>query len=331
MPAVITWTSIPLLHHVVGTYQHLNIQDGLPFPTVSYKGKVKLHGINCGVQVREEGIFAQSRGDLLTLPSGDLKGFARWVETHRSYWEAIEPGITVFGEWCGPGVQKKAAISKGDRKVYAVFAAQVGYGEEARIVYDPEALRALLPVAEHPDVFILPWFEPATVTLNYADETQMAGEVAKLNTVILNIEAEDPWVKEMFGISGVGEGVVMYPMGEHASTDSERLGRTMFKAKGKKHAVKDTKEPVQIAPEVIASIEEFVAVMVTDNRLEQGLLEACDGEAHMKHTRAFLIWVTTDVEKESVAELEAADLTWEQVMKPVQGRARTWLRGRVVV
>lgn len=324
MPVIIKWTSIPLLHNVVATYHHLNVNDGLPFPTVSYKGKIKLHGTNCAVQIRKEGIFAQGRSALLTLPSGDRKGFARWVKTHEDYFRGLPTGITIFGEWCGPGVGKQAAIAKYEHKVWAVFGVQLGYEEKARIVYDPDKLQHLTTGAPK-ELHVLPWFEPATCTLNYADQAQMDVEVARLNEVIAGIEAEDPWVKAVFGISGVGEGVVMYPVGEHASTNPERLGRTMFKAKGKKHAVKDQKQPVQIAPEVIASIEQFVAVMVTDNRLEQGLSEVCGDEAHMRFTKAFLDWVTTDVEKESMVELEAADLTWQQVVKGVQGKARTWL------
>lgn len=334
MPAVIKWHSIKLFHNVVVTYKHLNSQDGVPFPTLSYRGKIKLHGTNCAVQVRTDGIYAQSRSKLLTLPSGDRKGFAHWVEAHRAYWKTIAPGITVFGEWCGPGVEKKAAIAKHDRKVYAVFSVQLGFGDDAQIVYEPSKISGLLTdfadgVYLPEGMYILPWFEPAACTIDYGNEAQMAKEISRLNAVVLGIEKEDPWVKETFGISGVGEGVVMYPVDEHATADPTRLAQTMFKAKGEKHAVRVQRQPVQISPQVIASTEQFVAVMVTDARLEQGLSEVCEGVAHMRYTGAFLNWVSADVQKESVDELAAADLTWKQVHKAVQAKARSWLRARV--
>jgi hypothetical protein len=328
MPDAIKWTSIDLFHYVVRTYQHLNENDGLPLPTVSYRAKVKIHGTNCGVQVRPDGIYPQGRTTMLSLPSGDYKGFARWVADHQDYWSAIEPGITVFGEWCGLGIEKNSAIYKCGRKVYAVFAVQVGYEEDARIVYEPSQIQALLPDVPHPDVFVLPWYEPGAVTIDYADQAAMDAAVAQLNQLIANIEAEDPWVKEVFGLSGMGEGLVLYPIEDHSSSDPERLGRTMFKAKGIKHSRVRTKKPVQVAPEVATSISDFVDLMVTPSRLEQAVTEACGGEYHMRHTGALLRWLTDDVQKESVAELEAAKLTWKQVLKAVQARGREWFKAQ---
>jgi hypothetical protein len=327
-PAHIKWTSISLLHYVIATYDYLLANDGLALPTVQYRGKIKLHGKNMAVQRHGEGTFAQSRGDMLTLPSGDLNGFARWTDTNNTFWDRVAPDITVFGEWCGPGVQKKMAISKHGTKVFAIFALQIGYGEDAAIVYDPEEIAKHVP-ADHPEVFILPWFG-GVLELNYADKAGFAAQVAKLTEAIHAIEKEDPWVKEVFGISGMGEGIVFYPMGEHASSNSERLGRTMFKAKGVKHSKTNEKDVIIIAPEVLESVDGFVEYMVTDNRLEQAVEEGCGGEYHMRHTKAFIDWLTADVEKESVVELKAAGLEWDMlVIKAVQARGRTWLRERV--
>jgi hypothetical protein len=288
-------------------------------------------------------VVAQSRTQVLTLPSGDFKGFAAWALQHTDYFRAMAEGlgrtITLFGEWCGPGVEKKAAIAKHDRKVWALFAVQLGDEEDAEVIYDPEKIsgfvhRNTLQARVPSGLYILPWFDPApgsggVLTLNYAHQGVMDQVVSLINASVERVEAEDPWVKEVFGISGVGEGLVFYPVGEHASTNPERLSRTMFKAKGLKHAKVKTKNPVEIDPEVVKSVDGFVDHMVTGNRLEQGLTEACGGEAHMRHTRAFIQWVSDDVQKESEAELEAAGLAWKQVQKAVQAKARTWLREQV--
>jgi hypothetical protein len=39
---------------------------------------------------------------------------------------------------------------------------------------------------------------------------------------------------------------------------------------------------------------------------------------------AFLKWFAMDVQKESVAELETAQLTWKDVSKAVNNAAKTW-------
>jgi hypothetical protein len=328
MPAHIGWGSIELLHNVVRTLNFLNERDGAPLPSVRYRAKVKVHGTNCAVQVRSEGVYAQSRTEMLTLPSGDRKGFARWVADHTDYWKAIQPGTTVFGEWCGPGVEKGMAISKLGRKVFAVFAIQTGYGENAHIEYDPDQIAEMLPV-DHPDVFIVPWL-PFTFRVDYSDKEQMARAVGTINRAVHEIEQEDPWVQATFGISGLGEGLVAYPVEDHKVSTAEAMALLMFKAKGEKHRTAGARKAAQVNPEVVASVGEFVTLMVTEARLNQGVAEACGGELEMRHTGKFLQWVAADVQKESVAELEAAGLTWKQVLKAVQTRAREWYKAEVV-
>ena len=326
MPAHIGWSKIALLHNVVRTLNYLHDLDGRPLPTLTYKAKVKLHGTNCAVQVREKGVFCQSRNQMLELPRGDFKGFATWVhgEGRLTYFQSLPKGITVFGEWCGPGIEKGMAISNAKGKVFAVFALQAGYGETAQIIYDPKEIKSLL--GETPeDMYILPWQgEPVII-----DYTHPGTVTEDLNARVLAVEREDPWVKAVFGISGLGEGLVFYPVGENIPTDPEGLARFMFKAKGDKHKTVATKQAVQVAPEVADSIESFVGLVVTEARLMQGLTEACGGEAHMRHTRDFIQWVSGDVQKETEAELEASKLTWNQVHKAVQAKARTWLRDQV--
>lgn len=337
MPTHVSWGSIELLHNVVRTLNYLNERDGTPLPRISYRSKVKLHGTNCAVQVREDGVSAQSRRGILTLPSGDLNGFARWVmqegsgssaSNHLAYFRNLAPGITIFGEWCGPGVEKGMAISQAEDKVFAVFAIQVGEGALAHVVYDPEEIASHLHGSAGwmpKNMYVLPWHSETTLAFG----EDFDSEVAQINASVDAVEAEDPWVKQTFGLSGVGEGLVFYPVGEHATGNPERLFLLMFKAKGDKHRTAGQRKPAQVSAEVVNSIDEFVDLMVTEARLIQGVSEACGGELHMRHTGKFLQWVCGDVEKESAAELEAASLTWDQVQKGVQARAREWLRSRV--
>jgi len=333
----VRWCSIELLHNVVRTLNYLQERDGTPLPSVTYRGKVKLHGTNCAVQVTEDGdVVPQSRSQLL-VDGQDYKGFAQWVHQrgdghsrsdNRAYFASLERGITIFGEWCGPGVEKGMGISKIDRKVFAVFAIQRGYGEDARIVYEPDAIWRCLngPSRWMPkDMFILPW-HGALVTLRYGDEKGMEHSVEVINNMVAGVECCDPWVKETFGVEGIGEGIVFYPVGDGIPVDPEGLAMLMFKAKGDKHREVGAKRAAQVKPEKAAGVDEFVALVVTEARLQQGVSEACGGAYEMRQMGSFMRWVTADVQKESVAELEASGLTWKQVAKGVQAKARDWYK-----
>ena len=101
----IAWTSIDLFHNVRRTFMVVTDIEG-PH-TVTYRAKLKLHGINTGIQVTPEGILECQTRERLIVPGDDKCGFARWVESHREAWlTALMPGTVVFGEWCGPGVEK---------------------------------------------------------------------------------------------------------------------------------------------------------------------------------------------------------------------------------
>lgn len=323
MPTHLSWGSIELLHNAVRTLTFLN-EQGQPFPVVRYRAKVKLHGSNCAVQVSDEGVFAQSRTAMLT-PEADYKGFAAWVRSHAGYFSTLQPGIAVFGEWCGPGVEKGMAISQAQGKVFAVFAVRVG----ERIVFAPDEVRALVPAAGAPaDLHVLPW-EGDAVTVDYGSRAQLDRVAAAVNERVSAVEREDPWVRAVFGISGLGEGLVFYPVdvdGRPPKADAESLALLMWKAKGEKHRTAGTKTAVQVSATAAASVDDFVALMVTEARLAQGLSAVCGGTRDPKLTGMFLAWVSADVQKESVAELEASGLTWPQVDKAVQTRARAWFQ-----
>ncbi len=320
----VAWGSIELLHNVIRTFAHLH-ELGHAYPVVEYRAKVKLHGSNCAVQLLADAegspqLVAQSRTALLT-PQADYKGFATWAHAHADYFASLPRGLVVFGEWCGPGVEKGMAISQAEGKMFAVFGVQ----REGVIVYQPEAIRALLPAAGAPaELHVLPW-QGEAISIDYGSRQALEAAAQQLSELVGQIEREDPWVKQTFGISGLGEGLVFYPVsvdGQAPAADAESLARLMFKAKGEKHRTAGAKVAVQVDASVASSVDDFVAMMVTEARLEQGL--SAVGGRDSKLTGKFLAWIAADVRKESVAELEASKLTWAQVEKPVQVRARAW-------
>jgi tRNA-binding EMAP/Myf-like protein len=353
---LVSWPSIELLHHVrAGARTAAEVDQRSP-PRVRYRAKVKLDGTNAGVQIWPDGrVVPQSRSQVLHGGADNL-GFAKWVREHQAYFAALRRAdvLVLFGEWCGQGIQKRAAIAQIDRKIFAVFAAQTGLGntKAARVQAEPERLRALLP--DHRDVFVLPWLSPA-FELDFADDAQLEQQAEAISDWVDRIEAADPWVAEAFGVQGIGEGMVLYPQvdgadshdgdsqngdsqngdngnrHDHDGIDRQFLSEWMFKAKGEKHQAVRQKRAAQIQPEVAKGVDEFSELVLTEPRLEQGVQEACQGQLEMSRMGAFLKWISEDVRKECSVELEAAGLEWSQVGRALSTRARTWFMRRVAV
>ncbi|ABW25380.1 RNA ligase family protein [Acaryochloris marina] len=319
------WPSVELLHNVRRSLMALEAT-----PMVTYRAKIKLDGTNAGVQIFSDGrVAAQSRSQIIT-PDDDNMGFAQWVSQQMDYFAPLagHEHITIFGEWCGRGIQKRTSISKIDRRIFTVFAVQYGgvENEVAKLEIDPDKISQLLP--SHPDIFVLPFMgEP--LTLDFGNRDQLESVANAINQLVSEVEQIDPWVKATFGIEGLGEGLVLYPQTQ-TRVDRLTYPELMFKAKGEKHQVVKTKQPVQLDPEFVKSIDEFVALMVTPARLEQGLSESCQGPLEMKQLGGFLKWLAQDVQKESEAELEAAKLSWKDVNKAVTHSGKSWFRDRIL-
>jgi len=320
----IKWTSIELLHNV---YQDLKILGKTD--SITYRAKIKLHGTNAGVQVTPESIVAAQKRSQIITSKNDNAGFAAWAEQNIDYFSQLKNShnLTIFGEWCGTNVQKGVAISQIGRKVLAVFAIQYGGTglDLARLEIRPEKIREILP--EHQDIFVLPYYgEP--ITIDFGDKNKLQAAAETMNQMVETVEAIDPWVKETFGVEGVGEGLVMYP-----ETDSvvirEGYTELMFKAKGEQHRVVKSKNAVEVDPAIAQSVQEFVELFVTEARLNQALTEACNGELNIKKMGQFLKWISMDIQKESSAELAAAGLTWKQVHKPVSNAAKEWYAAKI--
>ena len=318
-----SWPSIELLYNLRRSLELVG-----EAPKITYRAKIKLDGSNGGVQIFTDGTVAvQSRSQIIS-PENDNLGFANWVNQNLNYFANLASAehATIFGEWCGKGIQKRTAVSECDRKIFAVFAVQFGgdYGKLAKLEVRPDRIAAFLP--KHPDIFVLPFYGESIV-LDFGDRTQLESAVEILNQAVNTVETVDPWVKETFGIEGIGEGLVLFP---ESNELAERLSyaELLFKAKGEKHQAVKTKQPVQIDPEIAKSIDDFVNLFVTPARLEQAVTEVGYGEFDMDKIGAFLKWFNADVQKESVAELEVAQLTWKDVNKAVMNAAKKWYQDK---
>lgn len=301
----VRWSDIEQFHNHRKYYKE---REGLAMGPITYRAKVKLHGTCAGLTRLEDGSLQASSREAILEGGVDNFGFSSWAKSHD--WTSLPSGHTIFGEWCGPKIQKGVAISSIPNRIFAVFALQK---PDCTRVQDPEELKGFIEGVSN--AHVLPWYgEP--IAFDWHDtEDALQRVVDELNARVEAVETCDPWVKETFGVEGIGEGLVFYPI-----TGSSYA--PLFKAKGEKHRVAKAPKAVQVDATVLAGVEAFVTMFVTETRLEQGIEKT--GSVNTKNIGAFLKWFVGDVEKESKAELDASGMKFEQVSKAVMQRAREW-------
>lgn len=328
----IAWTEIQSFYNVrKALKQFPELMKGKS--TVTYRAKVKLHGTNAGVVINPNGeVTAISRTTVLTGTS-DNAGFAKWVEARKvefASFSSDKATVVIFGEWCGPGIQKGVAVNQLKDRMFAVFALRlVNPSPDLEpledFIAEPLALEGI--ARGIPGVHVIPWFntgEEFQIDWNESAEA-LQPALDRINAHVLHVEELDPWMASQFGVRGVGEGLVFYPINaDHIGY--ENFSNLCFKAKGEKHQVVAHTAPVQADPSIAANASAFAEMVVTPARLDQGVRAVNGGEVafNQKNIGAFLGWINADVTKETTAELEASGLDLKTALKACGDRARAW-------
>ena len=323
------FTDIEQLRHVIkrvkgSTVWHLKEKykedfDGtkITYPIMDYIGTVKLHGCNSGIVRDSDGIHFQSREQRISI-GNDNYGFANHMtevgEELNKLFDLVSTNpsdkITIFGEWCGKGIQKKVAIKKLEKQ-FVIF--NIHINDE----YVPNMRIFELP--EH-NIYNILQSRLYHITLDFNNAENVKEEIEKY---VDEVDVQCPWGK-MFNVEGHGEGIVWCAAADPQNSD------LWFKTKGTSHKVSGQKDVVQIDPEVLTSINAFVNYAVTENRLTQavrvlveefGISEDC---INMKHFGKFIKWMSIDINKEEFDVLEKNELEWKQVSKPIARRCKEW-------
>lgn len=318
-------------------------------PQVSLRGKIKLHGMNTAFGAGPDGIWAQSREHILTPaldPGGartTLLGFAdRFAQENASLIDMEGFTFTVFGEWAGTGVQKKDAITQIGRKMFFPFLVSFhGPGFTARpedrraerrqILVDtaPERIREWIGF-EDPSLFVMPWDGDA-VTFDFADPERLEAAVEAINARSEAVGLSDPFVRDLFGVEGPGEGLVYVPDTTSGPITLDTYANLTFKAKAARHRVKISDKAAKIATELPKDAHDFVETFVTENRMEQMLAEKLSGDTDKTRTGDFVAAVIKDVFKESVPERAALDVTDKALSGLISRKAAKWFMARSTV
>jgi hypothetical protein len=330
-----------------------------PLPVLKFHGTIKLHGSNAAMvqtlsSATEKSIHFQSRERILSREN-DLMGFYAYMsaqtEAIASIFTSISnslvssgkkiseeskkevEAIAVFGEWCGTGIQRGVALSK-LAKMFVIFAVKVVFnqGEET-----PAEWLDISTLAEVKDeaarIFNIMQFPTFSMVINFNDEGSLVEAKKKMDELTLSIEEECP-VGKHFGASGAGEGIVWHAV-QSPGLPVFKSGRYTdprfwFKTKGVRDTSCRKPEPARKSGanlETIAKMDAFVDLVLTPERLQQGL-QMLEREMllplDMKSIGAFIRWVHGDVMKEEYDRIEEAGIDKKALSRPISSAAKKW-------
>lgn len=353
MATFIKFSSIDQYRHIIRTVKTTHDYKGRdaddapiyshtsPYPTMTFTGTVKLHGTNAAVCYRkcDNTVWYQSRNRILTV-ANDNAGFAQFahgaLDTFKNIFDTTyailrlpsDRIVSVYGEWCGQGIQKGVGISKLP-KLFVIFDIRISQtqGEDiSRTWLNEDLIRG---IANSPDcrVFNIYTFPNWNIEIDF--NTPKAVQ-ARLSELTLQVENECPVAKAL-GVSGIGEGIVWTSHVPNNTRECEwgSIEKLRFKVKGEKHSVTKgkTRTLAPIDVEKANSVAEFVARTVTENRMKQGIeyvFTQNSEEVSIRKLGAFIRWVLDDLVKEESDTMNASGITNKDIGKPVANKARKW-------
>ncbi len=327
-----SYSSIEQLRHLIKDVEYYYKEDK---PTLEFYGTVKLHGTNGGIGYDGTNIWVQSRSNIITTKQDNM-GFAFFVESNKTYFieimkhiiannkiDIMNNAVILFGEWCGTGIQKGVAISSLPRMFVGFDVKVVPNEDKTKSYYIDTKIPELINDFDR-HIFNIHLFPTFNITINFNNVKDSEEE---MNKIITQVEKCCPFGKT-FGINGVGEGVVFRHYYDSTS-------RYIFKLKGDEHKVSKEKTKIVIAPEVIASINEFCDTTVTEQRFNQAReylyvsnpsLPTYGKTLELSHISKFIKWMQDDIWKEEMDVMTANNLDPNLVYSEMAKRVTTLVK-----
>jgi hypothetical protein len=255
-----------------------------PYPTLMFKGTIKLHGTNSGIVKYKDGHYEyQSRERVLELGKDNSCFMLNMSNCDiDKLFEGIEfnDHCAIYGEYAGNGIQSGIAISQLP-KMWVIFAVKID-----DVYQNMQNYRHLKN--EEQRIFNIYQFEYYTLNIDF-NEPEIAQN--KLVELTLKVEEQCP-VGKHFGVNGYGEGICWEYLDENT--------RYIFKVKGEKHQNSKVKKLATVDVEAVNSMKEFVEYAVTENRMKQGIdkMKELGIPFEMASTGKYLKWLHDDVIKE---------------------------------
>lgn len=316
-------------YHETESFRHLvkGLRKQEKYPVLNFRGTVKLHGSNLGIHYYNGNLQSQSRNQQISVDS-DNYGFAKFIEDNRDIIEKAfaafsvlhnTSDFTVYGEWIGPGIQKKVAIANLPTKQWVIFSAW--NGETNSYIDVSESLNTLIL----PDIGIHCVYEIPTYNIRI-DFSNPSDALETLQKYTDEVEKQCPWAAK-FGIRGIGEGIVWTCVENYSNSD------LWFKTKGEEHKRGNdkTKSKIEVDPIIAKKYEDFIDQILPEDRLYQGLeyLKEMNLEIDRKNTGEYLKWINKDILKEEDDLIEESDFEWKQLSGQVSKKARQFFLQQV--
>ena len=298
-----------------------------PYPTLTFRGTVKLHGSNSSIAKYYHRADSEHVGDYFTHEfqsrervlnldekDGDNCGFMREMvqKDYQNLFNNIDfkESCVIYGEICGKGVQKGVAIAQLP-KMFIIFAVRIDD------VYQDMANFAHLK-NEAQQIYNIMQFKTYSIDVDFNKPELIQNKIVELT---LEVEDECP-VGKYFGVSDIGEGIVFSHINENKKSYS-------FKSKGLKHA---GKSKVKVLHEVdndkINALTELAETVTPTWRLEQMLTDACDlnngGQIDRKHMGTYIKMVVADIQKEDIDIISEAGYELKDIGKYVSEIAKLY-------
>lgn len=318
----------------------------LPLPTLKMSGSIKLHGTNAAIGFNKDGVWFQSRENIITYEK-DNAGFATWgtqnLQTLKAIYDIIvsendiaHDAFYIYGEWFGSSIQKGVALNQINEKklgifkmVFVNFKTKITKmfvdGVEVEQEVDADEHFEIDPCKYHlrinsllPNVVVIDSIvPPVEVVVDFAAPHLVQNQLLEL---VLAIEKECP-VGKYFGFSGIGEGIVF------SAREVDWLPK--FKCKGELHSVSKVKTVRELTEAEItskANAVDFVEFACTENRMKQGIdkLGEMGLSVDIKSMGAFLKWVGSDILAECKDVLIESKIERKDVMPIISDKSRNW-------
>ena len=247
-------------------------------------GSVKLHGTNAAIRFTcgaddSVNVSFQSRNRDITIED-DNAGFANYMQTfvddesianilpESVFGDLIVWGYTddviVYGEFAGEGIMKGVGINNLPKSFF-IFDVKI----DGKYISAIDVAKFGLQLQKYNiyNIYSFPTFFQIVKT-----DTPMDAQ-AVFAALTQQVEDECPVAYALCDNDGkplVGEGLVWKPV----DVKYRQISDLCFKTKGDKHSASKVKTIAEVTPEMLAkekAVDEFVNIVVTENRLRQGV------------------------------------------------------------
>ena len=294
-------------------------------PIIKFEGTIKLHGTNAGVSITENGFWAQSRENVITIQK-DNAGFAAFAEFNKEIFIQLankvssrnninlsENYVTIYGEWVGQNIQKGVAISNLPKSFF-IFAVKItpivdqnDEGSNTAYWVDYSDLRS-----NDNKIYNIKDYKTYEIEVNFNLPQLVQNKVIEMT---IEVENECPVAKE-FGFIGIGEGIVF--------TANYQGNRLIWKSKGEKHSSSKVTTLASVDVEKLNSIQEFINYSATKNRFDQAIsiVFPNNESIDIKKLGDVIRWVINDVVKEEFDTMMKNGIEPKQVNSGISKRVK---------